>query len=219
MADTSPSARARVRVAGSAFTIFTFQNQPLAFCQQVAHTTPQPVGSGPVAIQPMDAPVPIQVITPAAAGMGSLVLNMIELYGSKVWDRLGAATGWAAGAGSGYSGSNAFNGDTVGFLNGAVDVTDIMIRVSEEKPEDMNVVKYIRPPKIAGITQKPYSEIYHNCVITNALDGEQIEVGTMEVIKQITVGYTHMTQPGRGWNATGRSKALWYADQPIDVAA
>jgi hypothetical protein len=31
-------------------------------------------------------------------------------------------------------------------------------------------------------------------VITNVLDGETIEVGTMEVLKQVTVGYTHVTR-------------------------
>jgi hypothetical protein len=208
------TARARVRVGGSAFTIFTFRGQPLAFCQQVSHTTPQPVGPGPVAIQPMDEPAPVQVITAAAAGMGSLTLNMIELYGSKVWDRLGAEVGYK-GTNTPYVGTSAYTTQTSSIFNGAVDITDIMIRVAEEAPEDMSVVKYIRPPKLAGDTVSPYSEIYHNCVIMNVLDGEQVEIGTMEVIKQITVGYTHMTQPGRGFQATGRSKAFWYRDRPL----
>lgn len=208
------TARSRVRVAGAGFTIFTFRGQPLAFCQQVSHTTPQPVAA-PVAIQPMDEPVPVQVITTAAAGMGSLTLNLIELYGSKVWDRLGAEVGYK---GTTYSGTSGFTG-TVGanaILNGAIDITDIMIRVAEEAPEDMSVVKYIRPPKLAGTTQKPYAEIYHNCVITNVQDGENVEIGTMEVIKQVTVGYTHMTQPGRGDGGSGLSRAWAYRDRPIE---
>jgi hypothetical protein len=46
-------------------------------------------------------------------------------------------------------------------------------------------------------------------VITNILDGEAVEVGTMEVIKQVTVAYTHMTRNGQ------RSKAWDYRDRPI----
>jgi hypothetical protein len=149
--------------------------------------------------------------------MGSLTLNMIELYGSKVWDRLGAEVGYK-GTGTPYLGSGDFSGGTSGaILSGAIDITDIMIRVAEQDPSKMNVVKFIRPPKLAGTTQNPYAEIYHNCVITNVLDGEQVDIGSMEVIKQITVGYTHMTQPGRGFQNSGKSKAFWYRDQPIDV--
>lgn len=209
------TARSRVRVAGSGFTVFTFQNQPLAFCQQVAHTSPQPVGPGAVAIQPMDEPYPVQVITPAAAGMGSLTLNLIELYGSKVWDRLGAEIGYTGSTNG--SPSNNYSNLSGALLGGAIDIADIFIRVAEARPEDMNVVKYIKPPNVSGTQQKPYSEIYHNCVITNVQDGETIEVGSMEVIKTITVGYTHMTSPGRGWKGTGRSKAWEYRDVPIQA--
>jgi hypothetical protein len=44
---------------------------------------------------------------------------------------------------------------------------------------------------------KPYTEEYHNCVISNVLDGETIEIGSMEVVKQITVNYTYMTRGNR----------------------
>src|ERR1035437_8818293 len=90
-----------VRRGGSGFTIFTFGGQPITFCQQVAHTSPRPVGQGASAIQPMDEPYPVEIITPAAAGMGQLVLNLFELFGSggaasKAWDRLGASAGGTA---------------------------------------------------------------------------------------------------------------------------
>lgn len=204
--------RNRVRVGGSGFTIFTFMGQPIGFCQQVSHTSPAPVGPGPVAIHPMDEPYPVQVITPAASGMGSLTLNLYELYGSKVWDRLGAAVGATVGNGNNHPlgpGSNAtpFGGESP--LNHAVDLVDIFIRVAEQQPEDLNVVKFIRPPKIGGITGTPYAEQYHNCVITNVVDGENIEIGTMEVIKQITIGYTHMTRGSK------RSKAWNLRDAPL----
>ena len=183
--------RNRVRVGGSGFTVFTFMGQPLAFCQQVSHTSPQPVGPGPVAIHPMDEPRPVQVITPAAAGMGSLVLNLYEIYGGKVWDRIGALDN-AAASNLSSDQNNQSLGESI--LSGAVDIADVFVRVAAIPPAHLSVVKFIRPPKIAGQEGKTYYDIYHNAVITNITDGETIEVGTMEVLKQITVGYTHTTR-------------------------
>lgn len=168
----------RIRVGGSSFTIFIWDNVPIAFAQQVSHTSPQPVGPGPVAIQPLDEPYPIQVITPAAAGMGSLTLNLYEVYGSKVWDRLGG------------------HGNSGGILSGANDIVDIFISIASN-PNEINMVKVIRPPILRGATSNAYAEIYHGCVVTNVVDGEQIEVGSMEILKQITVGYRYVTNPGQ----------------------
>src|SRR3954469_25736686 len=114
--------RNRVRVGGSGFTVFTWQSQPIGFAQQIGHTAPAPVSPGPVAIHPMDEPYPVQVITPAAAGMGTLELRLYELYGGKVWDRLGAKIG-----------ANNNQEQVVqdnGTLQGAVDLVDIFIQVA-----------------------------------------------------------------------------------------
>jgi hypothetical protein len=205
--------RNRVRVGGSGFTVFTFAGQPIAFAQQVSYTSPTPVGPGPVAIHPMDEPYPVQVITPAALGMGSLTLNLYELYNAKVWDRLGAKLGYEDGAAASTGPLGSSNGGSFGesVLAGAVDLADIFIRIAEATPGTVNVVKYIRPPLLGGNSKlaKPYSEQYHNCVITNVQDGEAIEIGTMEVIKQVTVAFTHITRGNK------RSKAWDYRDRPI----
>lgn len=179
--------RNRVRVGGSGFTVFTWQSQPIGFARQIAHTAPAPVGPGPVAIQPMDEPYPVQVITPAAAGMGTLTLDLYELYGGKIWDRLGAKVA--------TNNNTRVVGDDATTLRGAVDLVDVFIKVASI-PGEIQVVKYIRPPVLKGKQVKPYTEEYHNCVITNIVDGEEIEVGTMEVLKTITVGYTHQTRGG-----------------------
>jgi hypothetical protein len=184
-------ARNRVRVAGSGFTVFVWQGKPIAFAQQISHTSPQGVAN-PAAIHPMDEPYPVQVVTPAASGMGTLVLRLYELYGQQVWERLGAQFGVMDAGERGFSGPS----DTAP-LAGAIDLVDIFIRIAES-PDAINVVKYIKPPKLRGKTMKPYTEEYHNCVITNAQDGEEVNVGTLEVVKDITVAYTHMTRGGHG---------------------
>jgi hypothetical protein len=76
-------------------------------------------------------------------------LNLYELYNSKVWDRLGARLGYEDGA-AGNLGST--NGGTIGesILSGAVDLVDVFIRIAEQPPGTVNVVKYIRPPVLGG---------------------------------------------------------------------
>lgn len=201
--------RNRVRVGGSGFTIFTFGGQPISFCQQVAHTSPQPVGGGVSAIHPMDEPYPIEIITPVAAGMGQLTLNMFELFGtggaaSKAWERLGVPIGGGSGGPFGSTGPE--NASTQlpigsdGLFKNHIDIVDIFITQAKADPNQLNVVKIIRPAGAGGDTT-PYTEEYHGCVITNVIDGEQIEVGTMEVIKQITISYRYVTRNGQGSQA------------------
>lgn len=199
----------RVRVGGSGFTIFAFGGQPIVFCQQVAHTSPQPVGNGISAIQPMDEPFPVEVITVAAAGMGQLTLNLYELYGqgttSKVWDRLGSSIKGGGGIGSNpFGATNYLNQSSMvqlnqdGVFQGATDIVDIFVRQAQANPSQLNITKIIRPlATTSGGTTSPYVEHYHGCVITNVIDGEQIEVGTLEVIKQITVAYRFVTRDGK----------------------
>lgn len=156
----------RVRVGGSGFTVFHWNNRLIAYAQEVAHTSPTPVAE-PVAVQPMDARRPLQVITPQAAGMGTITLTLIELYGQWVWERLAK-------------------------LAGANDLVEIFQRISAS-PDPISMTKIITPPTLGGVTMPAYTEVYHNCVITNVANGETIDIATMEVRKVITVGYTHMT--------------------------
>lgn len=162
--------RARTRVGGSGFTAFFWRSQPIGFCRQIAHTAPTPVGAGPTPIHPLDEPYPLEIITPAAQNIGTLSLELYELYNHKVWDHLS-------------------------LVAGSIDLVNIFIKVAAT-PDPITVVKVITPPTIRGISGNPYAERFHNCVITNVEDGETIEVGTMEVTKRITVAYTHMTRDG-----------------------
>lgn len=197
--------RNRVRVGGI-FTLFTFGGQPITFCQQVQHQSPQPVGQGASAIHPMDEPYSVEIITPAAAGPGQLVLDMIELFGSggassKVWDRLGASVGGGS-ASSPFGATTSANQSTNltiggdGVFQNATDIVDIFVRQAQANPSQLNIVKYIRPLSAGGSPQ-PYTEEYNGCVITNVEDGETIEVGTLEVIKRITVMYRYVTRNGQ----------------------
>jgi hypothetical protein len=176
----------RYRVGGSGFTVFMWDNQPIGSARQIVHQSPQPVGPGPVPIHPMDAARPLEIITPRAVGMGTLVLEFYEIYGEKVWGRL-----------------KTFAQSTSG--SPIRDLADIF-RIVSDTPRPIDLVKVVRPPK--GSSVSPYIEQYHNCVITNVADGETIEVGTMEILKQITVAYTQVT--------SSSSSSINYPD-PNDV--
>jgi hypothetical protein len=169
-------AQDRARVGGSGFTVYSWGTTPLLFARQVSHQSPTPVGPGTVPIHPMDTPYPVELITPMAATMGSLTIEFYELYGSNVWERL-------PGLGRG-------NGQ------GPVDLVGIFKEVAN-MGQPIRIFKYIRPPSIRGKQMTPYTEEYHNCVVSQVVDGETIEVGTMEILKQMVVNYTHLTRGGR----------------------
>lgn len=160
----------RTRVAGSGFTAFFWRGDPIGFCRQLAHTSPTPVGPGPTPIHPLDEPYPIDIVTPAAQNIGTLTMELYELYNRKVWDQLS-------------------------LVAGSIDLVNIFIKIAAS-PTPISLVKVISPPTLRGVKPKAYSDIFHNCVITNVEDGETIEVGTMEVTKRISVAYTNMTRSG-----------------------
>jgi hypothetical protein len=191
----------RARVGGSGFTVFTWDNKPVLFAQEVAHKSPTPVGVGTVAIHPLDEPYPVELITPLAANMGEITLNLYELYGAQVWERL-----------ADYLSKQEFSpmpgaGESGGLGHGPVDIVGIFNAVANSK-DPIKIVKYVKPPKIRGKAMRPYTEEYHNCVISSVVDGETIQVGTMEIVKQITVNYTFMTRNNKNPMKDNRSKNI-----------
>ena len=191
----------RARVGGSGFTVFTWDNSPVLFAQEIGHKSPTPVGVGTVAIHPLDEPYPVELITPLAANMGEITLNLYELYGAQVWERLAS-----------YLTKQEFSpmpnsGEAKGLGHGPVDIVGIFNAVANSS-KPIKIVKYVKPPKIRGKSMRPYTEEYHNCVISSVVDGETIQVGTMEIVKQITVNYTFMTRNNKNPMKERRSKNL-----------
>lgn len=183
------------RVGGSRFTTFEWDGAPIAHANQVAHTSPAAVAN-PVAIQPLDSRRPQEVITANAIGMGTLVLEIIELYGEPVWKELvSLAKGGTKAIPTGLIGqqgpNNVATASTSGNAasqNNATDLADIF-NVIASTPNPITVVKYVNPP--AGSKKKAYFTTFHNCVISDYQDDETIAIGTMQLFKQLTVNYTH----------------------------
>jgi len=169
------------RVGGSGFTVFHWQGQPLAFAQTLSHQSPQPVAA-PVAIQPLDAQRPLNIITPAAIGPGTLQVALYELYNEKVWDRIMQIVDLK--------------------LQGSVnqrpfynDLADVFTRLATIDPRGGIVCsRVVYPPTMYGSTARKYADNYHGCKITDIRDDENIEIGTMDIAKVLTIQYTHTTQ-------------------------
>ena len=214
------------RRGGSGFTVFLFGGIPVAFAQQVSNQSPSFVNN-PSFIQPMDEPYAVEILTPVAASPGTLVLNLYDLWANsasasnpiiaKIWDRLGngatnSGTGGttgsnipgASGSSSGYSGLSGG-----GIFGNASDIVDIAIAQAQASPAQMRIVEYIRqiPNMQSGASQNGTPVLtggksgyvqYHGCTIVDVRDDETVNVGTLEIVKQITVNYTYSTRSGVG---------------------
>lgn len=167
---------AKFRVGGSGYTAFQWRGHVIAFAQSVRHMSPRPVAQ-PVPIQPMDERYPVQIVTPAALSEGTLEVTLFERYNEKVWDAIMRKTDNAA---------NTYN-----------DLVQIFITLAALK-DPINCVKVINPPTLRGEKGRPYGDLYHNCVITDIRDDENIEIGSMAITKPMTIMYTHMTRIGSG---------------------
>src|SRR4051812_48892674 len=157
--DNNAFSQSKFRVGGSGFTAFQWEGQIIGFAQGVSHRSPQPVAQWE-AIQPMDKRYPMQIITPAALGPGTLVIRIFERYNQKVWDQMMDFTNTA---------------HSLGVSSGAFsDLVQVFITLAALNTP-VTCVKVINPPVLqnaAGGFQsdgsKPlYGDVFHNCAITD----------------------------------------------------
>lgn len=159
----------RVRVGGSGFTAFVWNNKPIGWCEEITVNSPAPVAD-PVPIQPLDAKYPLTIITPAALGAGTLTANFIELYGKKVWDDI---MGLVDNSGRQY--------------NDLVEIFEFLASIKNP----VNAIRAITPPqRLGGESLPKYGDIFENCIITDIGDNETINISTMQIVKPITFMYT-----------------------------
>lgn len=75
------------RIGGSGFTTMLWQGQRLAYLQVMQDTPPTPVATAQ-AVQPIDEPVPLEIVTSHAVGVGTLRVTFYEMWNAPVWSTL-----------------------------------------------------------------------------------------------------------------------------------
>jgi hypothetical protein len=75
------------RIGGSGFTTMLWQGQRLAYLQVMQDTPPTPVATAQ-SVQPIDEPVPLEIVTSHAVGVGTLRATFYELWNTPVWSNL-----------------------------------------------------------------------------------------------------------------------------------
>lgn len=72
------------RIGGSGYTSLLFQGQRLAYLQVIQDTPPTPVATAQ-AVQPIDEPVPVEIVTAGAVGVGTMRMTFYEKWVSPAW--------------------------------------------------------------------------------------------------------------------------------------
>jgi hypothetical protein len=189
-----PVPNQRVRVLGSGFTVFHWNpgggeaDKVIGFAREVRVAGVTPVAQ-PSVIQPLNAPQPLEIVTPGAHTNGVLTLVLTDLYNQAVWQRLSA-------------------------LANSQDIVDIM-RTVAARSQGIKITKWVKPPQglqNEGFDPTPgngYAETYFDCVIARVGEDETINIEAMEIHKEVEVWYTYSKKL---WiNGGARSHPLVYS--------
>jgi hypothetical protein len=154
-------ANSKFRVGGG-YTVFSYHGLPLAYVDVVRETAPRPVAA-PQAIQPLDAPYPIEIALPAALEAGTIEITFREQWNSEVWEQLGGA-----------------NGPFV-HTQDLLEVFKVQLQQDE-----VALTKVIGTPG-----QTPIRTItYKNVTVVNVMIDETVNIGTMTFPKSVQFMYT-----------------------------
>ncbi len=160
--------QSRARIVGSGFTTFNWRGNPIAMADSVKDSGQRPMpsasGAGYEAITPLDSLHPVEIVTTRVVGAGTLSLVLRELWNEAIWNRLAGL-------------------DTVGDT-----ITDIYDALRND-PTEVTCQMLVKPP----ISTTWHGKLYHNCVIVEVDDGDEVTVGGLSIAKAITVAYTHKT--------------------------
>lgn len=173
----------RARVLGHAYTLWVWGGSPVAYCTNITHKSPSPLGS-PVPVQPLNYVRPAEIAVGRAIGEGTISMTVVELYGHRPWDHLGGS----------------FDGAAIN------DLADVFHKVQRELTEfgntPINLIRVIRPP--AGAI---YVEKYQNVRILDIREDEQVATDSVINQLQMTVAYTHKINSSAGGPGTGAEPA------------
>jgi hypothetical protein len=160
----------QVRVVGSGYTTFFYQNQAIAFCEGVEDSGQRAfsdLGQPYQFIHPIGATHPVEIATSRVLQGGTLMLTIRELWNGYVWEQLAG-------------------------LAGSKNIVDIF-KILAANPNYVTCQTIIKPPGTESSPSQWRGKTYQNCVVVDINDGDTITVGALAVTKGITLAYTHTT--------------------------
>lgn len=198
------------RIHGSGRSLLYFGSTngtvtPIVSTQGFTEEPPQLLGQHEF-IQPLDWPVPSEVMTAEAMNGGIFQTNLLETWSEHAFNRLGA--GFAP-----------FRGVARGGAGAACDTILDLVRAISQSPHSLFLTKVVATPdtsseRLGGARPKRRATIYMNCKIIQVQDGdENVEAATLQAVKQVRFAYTHRLYDYRdpqrqGFDPAGRPQAL-----------
>lgn len=158
----------KVRVVGSGFTAFSYNNKPIAFGEGVEDSGQRAfsdLGQPFQFIHPLGHQHPVEIATSRVLQGGTLVITIRELWSGPVWQQL-----------AGLAGTN--------------NISDIF-RALANNPNYVTCQMLIKPPGTENNPAAWRGKIYHQCTVVDVNDGDTVTVGALATTKGVTVAYTH----------------------------
>lgn len=157
-----------VRVVGSGYTVLSFNNKPIAYCEgweDSGQRAFSDIGQPYQFIQPIGAEHPIEIATSRVLAGGTLMLTIRELWNQPVWWQLAG-------------------------LAGTWNIVDVFNALANN-PNYTTATLIIKPPGTQNQPGRWRGKKYQNVVVVDINDGDTITTGALAVTKGIVCAYTH----------------------------
>ena len=157
-----------VRVVGSGYTVLSFNNKPIAYCEgweDSGQRAFSDIGQPYQFIQPIGSEHPIEIATSRVLAGGTLMLTIRELWSQPVWWQLAG-------------------------LAGTWNIVDVFNKLADN-PQYVTATLIIKPPGTQNQPGRWRGKKYQNVVVVDINDGDTITTGALAVTKGIVCAYTH----------------------------
>jgi hypothetical protein len=157
-------AKTQVRVVGSGFSTFIYNNQSLAWLEAITDLGQSVMGGGGgyEAIQPLGLNHAAEIVTGRVLNPGTIKIVVRELWNQKAWEQL-----------QGLAGTN--------------NLADVFAAMAAQGTITCQFI--IKPP--GQSTWR--GEVYNNCTVIGIDDTENVSAGLLSVARSIDLLYTTKT--------------------------
>jgi hypothetical protein len=157
-------AKTQVRVVGSGFSTFIYNNQSLAWLESITDSGQLVMGGGGgyEAIQPLGLNHAAEIVTGRVLNPGGIKIVVRELWNQPAWQQL-----------QGLAGTN--------------NLADVFAAMAASGTITCQFI--IKPP--GQSTWR--GQVYNNCTVVKIDDTEAVEVGSLSVPREIGLVYTTKT--------------------------